>query len=189
MVNMVNFENYLTASLLYRSVMVYEPVAVCGMVETHFYIFEQRERYPEHRLPSYMEMMVCVFPRKNEFPVAVVIKTEKEIHDCWLNYFAPEERGKEAIKALGAQEDICFHFINNLHDRVCSSVFVAGNTQQDVFREAEGRLQSYAPWPMQGFGGAVYSIIKRFRTKRAFWDFWAKEAGKNDQSCVFRWQT
>ncbi len=59
--------------------------------------------------------MVCVFPWKNEFPVAVLIKMEKEIHDCWLNYFAPEERGKEAIKALGAQKDICFHFINNLH--------------------------------------------------------------------------
>jgi len=123
---MVNFENHLAACSPYKSVMMYEPVAVSGMVETHFYIFKRSERCLEHQLPSDMEMMVCVFLRKNEFPIAVVIKTENEIHDCWLNFFAPEERGKEAIKALGMQEDICFHFINNLHDRMRSSVFVGG---------------------------------------------------------------
>ncbi len=104
---MVSFENHLAACSPYKSVMVYEPVAVSGL-------------------------------RKNEFPIAVVIKTEKEIHDCWLNFFAPEERGKEAIKALGMQEDICFHFINNLHDRVRSSVFVGGGYATGCVPRGEG---------------------------------------------------
>jgi hypothetical protein len=147
-------------------------LVVCEPVFSHnfsvnFFVFDSIKNIEIARRSEYVDMIVGQV--SISVPIYfILVKFDKDlIYDCWLNYFAPEGKGKYIFNALSKQDFIYFHFYSR-EGYVCTIREI--NAGRDLFENIRQELIGSTPFAMKKVAFTKAVVMREFKDKNDFWE-------------------
>jgi hypothetical protein len=154
-------------------------LAVCEPVFSHnininFFVFDSIKNIEIARNSEYVDMIVGRV--STSIPIYfILVKFNKDlIYDCWLNYCAPEGKGKYIFDALSKQDFIYLHFYSE-EGYVCTIREI--NKGRDVFKNIKQEIERNIPLSRSTLSFAAKevartkaAVMREFKDKNDFWE-------------------
>ena len=154
-------------------------LVVCEPVLSHnlnlnFFVFDSIKNIEIVRRGKYVSIItgsVSTF-----IPVYFILfKFDKDlIYDCWLNYFAPEDKGRYVFDALSKRNFIYLHFYSP-EGYVCT--IRETNEGKDVFKNIKQEIRQNTPlsrgtssFAAKEIALTKAAVMRVFKSKNDFWE-------------------
>jgi hypothetical protein len=148
---------------------VCEPVYISKKPTVVFYVFDKTKNIEIAEKTENVDMIVG--ETNTPAPVYIIlIKFDHNlIYDCWLNYYAPETKGKHIFEALSEQNCLYLYFYSEKGIYIQTNEIE--NRAKDYFKELKQRFEGNTSFlTMKKIAHTKQKVMREFKNKYEFWD-------------------